>query len=241
MDPSWLDYMDSVMTALLAIAGLILANSYAQQRRLKIAEDRIGVYQELWRKVEPARASRLRKDNPLTRKEAEALARSLRCWYHQGGGGILLPIPTLKMFLLILEDLECLTTVVGPAAADELGKACIHRISILRTQLKIDLDIYDIDDRAQLKENVTKREFLQRACFDIKRWGRPHRWYRAKSFHWHHYTGRHRGWSRLAARSDPKTVGILQACPDHRGGQSADGAARRQGATRRRSSLGGDG
>lgn len=197
MDASVLDYVSVAVAGLLTIVGLIVANSYGRQRRLKVSEHRIKPYGQLWATMENASSRRIGQDKPLTPTEAETLAQDLRVWYHASdGGGMLLPIPTLKMFFLILDDLDELAKMVErPQEARVKGSDCLVHISVLRTQLKIDLDIYDIDERGQLEREGMDRQraFLRRSCFKVERWGRPDRWFRPRSFLWHYYTRRGKG------------------------------------------------
>lgn len=195
-----LEITDAIVTALLAVVGLVAANSYGRHRRLRISEERLKPYGLLWAATDVAKASRIAEERPLSRIEAAWLADKLQEWYYgDHGGALVLPIPTLKMLLLILGDLKRLAKASGEETGHTRdGYGVVVALSVLRTQLKIDLDIYDLDERAQLElpspgapVDVTRlRElFLRRACMDPKAWGRPDRWFRPKAFHWEHYSG----------------------------------------------------
>lgn len=194
----------------LGIAGLWAAHAYRRTRRLRLAEDRVGPYGKLWAAMGSSSASR-KSDRPLTPLEAREQLARLRGWYHgSNGGAMLLPIPTLKMLLIVIEDLKELASMGDPPdgrsgqdradVAEHLGHGCLAGISLLRTQLKIDLDVYDIDEGPQLRRHAEtaaekaelerSRDFLARACVDLDHWGRPRRWSRQDSFHWNHYDGR---------------------------------------------------
>lgn len=198
------NWVEALGPMLLGVAGLWAAHSYQRTRRLKLAEDRVGPYGKLWHAMAASNAAR-RSKRPLTPAEAQTQLAALRAWYHgDHGGAMLLPIPTLKMLLLIIKDLGDLAAIgdpppgrCGQAPADEArrrGVQCLAEISLLRTQLKIDLDVYDVDERGQLQrleksEGNVGRRFLERACVNVDDWGRAPRWWRDRPFHWEHYDG----------------------------------------------------
>jgi hypothetical protein len=227
-------WIEALGPLLLGIAGLWAAHSYQRGRRLRLAEDRVGPYGKLWWAMSTSRASR--RSSPLTPLEAQHQLDRLRAWYHDDhGGAMLLPIPTLKMLLLIMQDLEALAALgvppdgeCGRARVDECRRrstACLAAISLLRTQLKIDLDVYDVDEGPQLRRppapedtedeadhRSAGRAFLRRACVDVDNWGRAPRWWHGpKPFHWHHYDGRRSGEVTPLGRQCPNVTEEEQA------------------------------
>lgn len=191
-----LEILFAVVASLLTVGGWLAGYSYGRLRRLRIAQDRVQPYGKLWAATEMSRASRIASGEPLTSDEARCQAKKLRDWYYSDhGGAMLLPIPTLKMLLLILHDLDILSNddALNDSVRELLGSAILVEISVLRSQLKIDLDVYDLDEGAQLRKRARSdddyhpRMFLKRACMDVEAWGRPERWWRNSPFHWRHY------------------------------------------------------
>ncbi len=220
-----LRWIEALGLLLLGIAGLWAAHAYGRARRLRLAEDRVAPYGKLWAAM-AASSARRKSDRPLTPREAQAQLDRLREWYHGShGGAMLLPIPTLKMLRLVMADLEKLSELGQPpdgecgrdcaAKARRLGDGVLAGMSLLRTQLKIDLDVYNVDEGPQLRRRAVKpvdeadlerdRNFLARACVDLEFWGRPRRWPWSDSFHWNHYDGRRFG----------TVTPLYEPCPDY--------------------------
>jgi hypothetical protein len=105
--------------------------------------------------------------------ERQKLYESMVVWYFHTGGGIFLPAASRNLFVAVRSNLVCPIQSLKPAPlAEELGglsepdaerrRGCvvIHQASLLRTQLKSDLDLHfgfgyysalRADDRAFLK------------------------------------------------------------------------------------------
>lgn len=184
------DVIDVVLTAAIGVVGLVALHSYGRQQRLKIADQRWGPYRALWHIT-----SRARSGAALTPVAATRLRGKLLSWYYDDGNALVLPLPTQRMVLAILGDLQARADgrTWPPNPVPRHGDDAIAReVSILRTQLKIDLDVYSIDERGFLRrgDRTVERNFLERCGFDTTWWGRPERWYRPNAFKWDLY---HRG------------------------------------------------
>lgn len=95
------DIADVVVTAFLGVAGLLLGLSWYRDHQLKIAEERLSAYRNLWKLMEAASPTRTEAggEGPLTRKEAKELDRRLGSWYYNDGHGLLLTLRTSDLYL----------------------------------------------------------------------------------------------------------------------------------------------
>lgn len=223
---------DLVVKVALGVIGLLAVRTYQQHRRLRLAQDRLQPYAALW-----AATGLMRSGVAMTPALARKLESDLREWYYgEHGGALVLPIPTLKMLLLLLEDLRALgksdpNPDGGKVKSTAARKRVKVAVSLLRTQLKLDLDVYDVDERRQLghvRENGDtnlpglRRDVLAAACVNPEHWGRAPRLGRQKAFHWGHYSG---------TGIDGHVVALNEPCP-----KSPAGAKQTQSAASSRAS-----
>jgi hypothetical protein len=165
-----------VITTALAIVGLYLAHSLRRQQRLTIAEQRIEAYRELWGEMHVARPSRVdppERLRPLSPNEAAELHAAMTKWYFEGGHGMLLPHATREMYLEAKRRLGLYALEDPDGEWDETGKRVMRNLSLLRSQMKSDLDIYGVFYFDAL--DAGDLEFIQAAGLDPRRWGRPRR------------------------------------------------------------------
>jgi hypothetical protein len=170
-----LGWMDFIVGALIAVIGLWLGASFHRQQRLKIADQRLEAYRALWELMEVARPTRTDEDNPvekggpLTQKEALSLYKKMTHWYYGNGNGILLPDETKRLYL------EAKKRLAGFAAGSEDwmggGKRRIRELSLLRTQMKVDLAIYGMPFIVGMKDEDD--EFLRAADINPLGWASP--------------------------------------------------------------------
>ncbi len=225
-----LGLLDLVVTVALGGIGVLGVSTYRQHRRLRLAQDRLQPYAALWKATGKSRAN-----TTMTPELARELEKDLRDWYFgKHGGALVLPIPTLKMLLLLLDDLEAVGKSDLPdpdgdkAGSTEAADRVKQAVSLLRTQLKLDLDVYGEDEGRQLRALARRvvdpadvdlrRDVLEAACIDPDRWGRASRGRRKSPwFHWDHYGG---------TGLDGKVIALKDPCPDSAAGarmaQSAD-------------------
>jgi hypothetical protein len=118
---------------------------------------------------------------PLGDAERHALHKDLDRWYFDDGNGIFMPRLTRNMFVTVQHNLSCPVESIRPeaptasAAVDperRRGCICIRQLSLLRTQLKIDLSLhFGFSHLSHIHPG--DREFL-RTC-GISPWRRPWR------------------------------------------------------------------
>lgn len=157
-----------VVTSVIALVGLYAANSLRRQQRLKIAEKRISAYRALWEVMEPARITRLDEEGgqgPITPAEAVGIRKEMIHWYYAGGNGILLTQATKSLYLLACRRLI--------AKGENDGFQRMRELSILRTQMALDLDPFDV----VFLPDYSDSEFLSDAGIDPRRWARGP-WYK---------------------------------------------------------------
>ena len=79
---------DLLIGSAVTIVGLYLTHSLRRQQRLKVAEQRMASYRELWKLMEVARPTRLEPweaAGPVTHAEARGLYASMTHWYSVRG------------------------------------------------------------------------------------------------------------------------------------------------------------
>jgi hypothetical protein len=184
-----------VITTVLAVIGLYLAHSLRRQTSLKIAEQRIASYGELWKLMGVVRPTRLTKAEmsgvlatddarsevgPLTRGEASSLYRAMTRWYFDAGNGMLLTDTTKWLYLEAKHRLGEFAAGDNPEWERE-GTRRISELSLLRLQMRSDLDIYGVSYFGE-PGGDDDRAFLDAAGIDPTKWGRPP---------WHRRFGKH--------------------------------------------------
>ena len=181
-----MDAADLVITSVIAVIGLYLAHSLRRQTSLKIAEQRITSYRELWKLmgvVRPTRLSEAERSGvlatddthsgvgPLTRDEASSLYQAMTRWYFDAGNGMLLTNTTKWLYL------EAKKRLGDFAAGDNTewereGERRINELSLLRLQMRSDLDIFGVSYFGE-PDDDDDRAFLEAAGIDPTKWGRP--------------------------------------------------------------------
>jgi hypothetical protein len=187
LDASWAQVAGTVF---LGLVGLWLAQNYRRQVRLKLAERQVDAYARLWTLTAPASPERT---TPLTPDDLRALREEMSRWYFTDGDGIFASAATRDLYVAVRNNLTCPITELRPTMlarelaavpADEAerrrGCAVIRQMSLLRTQLKIDLALhFGFTYYSRLRPD--DRAFL-RAC-GLSPWRRPWRsgpWRRAR-------------------------------------------------------------
>ncbi len=167
MNANWAQVVGTVFVG---VVGLWVAHNYRRQIRLKLAERQVDAYTALWTTTSSATPERT---TPLDLDERQKLYDSMVDWYFHTGSGIFLPGATRDLFVGVRSNLVCPIPSLKPASlAEELaslsetdaerrrGCVVIRQVSLLRAQLKSDLDLYfdfnyysvlRADDRAFLK------------------------------------------------------------------------------------------
>jgi hypothetical protein len=177
------------ITSVIAIIGLYLAHSVRRQTSLKIAEQRIASYGELWKLMGVVRPTRLGEAErsgvlatddahsqvgPLTPDEASSLYRDMTRWYFDAGNGMLLTDRTKWLYLEAKRRLGDFAAGDNPEWERE-GERRINELSLLRLQMRSDLDIYGVSYFGE--PNDEGKAFLKAAGIDPRGWARP-RWHK---------------------------------------------------------------
>jgi hypothetical protein len=184
-----MELADLLVGLAVTIIGLYLTHSLRRQQRLKVAEQRMASYGELWKLMEIARPTRLEAweaAGPLTRKEARGLYADMTHWYFGTAHGMLLTETTKKLYLRTKASLGQYVVGTDPDW-QHAGRRAIRELSLLRQQMKLDLDIYGVSyfdegEDVEGDEEVEKRKkqeeeddeaFLRSAGINPRRWARP--------------------------------------------------------------------
>ena len=171
-----MDVAQFLITSAIAVIGLYLAHSFNRQQRIKIAEQRVEGYRKLWGQMFVARPTRVEPPEnlgPLTPEEAASLHAEMTKWYFEGGNGMLLPHDTREMYLAVKRRLARYASA-SQSDSDEAGRRAMRDLSVLRSQMKSDLQIYGVFYFETLNDG--DRELIRLSGLDPDRWGRP--WYR---------------------------------------------------------------
>jgi hypothetical protein len=81
---------------------------------------------------------------PLTPEEAGCLHRQMTKWYYECGNGMLLPHDTREMYLKAKERMGFYAIEGGKPDSQKAGQQVMRELSLLRSQMKSDLDIYGV-------------------------------------------------------------------------------------------------
>ncbi|MGR6320663.1 hypothetical protein Q2K19_22495 [Micromonospora soli] len=114
----------------------------------------------------------------LTLGERQALDRRLMDWYYRDGNGMLLESATHQIFLTAKHNLTCRTSQLRPTGLMELlpetmsgdqkrGCLAIRQLSLLRTQMKVDMAIYGRPYVADLTDHEVA--FLRQCRIGLRR------------------------------------------------------------------------
>ncbi|MGH2933892.1 MAG: hypothetical protein ACRDL2_05175, partial [Gaiellaceae bacterium] len=166
-----------VVGVLIPGAGLYLGNSVRLRTREEVksavASKRLPAYASLWEMTKVASPMRGR---PLSSEERSGLFDEMTDWYYDGGQGMLLTEQTRNIYLTAKRNLTCAdgdllpssvalrVTKEGDAAR---GQASIDQLSLLRTSMRADVEIFtEPYDQDLGDEDVA---FLEACGVDLRR------------------------------------------------------------------------
>jgi hypothetical protein len=191
-------WAQAIGTVFLALVGLWLAHNYRRQVGLKLAERRIDAYMGLWALMADASPGRT---EPLDQDERQRLRDDMNRWYFAEGNGIFMSTPARDLWVAVQANLTCPVESMRPPSlvglADEdaerrRGCVCISQVSLLRHQMKADVNLHaDLYYHTGLR--VEDRDFLLACGLSPRR--RP--WRRA----------------RMRMRTTPPTMCVCGGCP----------------------------
>jgi hypothetical protein len=119
----------------------------------------------------------------LSREERFKLFDHMTDWYFADGHGMLLDSLTREIYLLAKQNLVCADKDLVPSVKrstalneKERAELSIRQLSLLRSQMKKDVEVYGIPFEAELTDE--DKAFLVHCGADLRRapWSRP--WYR---------------------------------------------------------------
>jgi hypothetical protein len=174
----------TVVGVVLTGAGLYFAYNHRRQVQLQITETRLKAYAGLWSMMEVAAPMRTPNGGSLSAEERLRLFDHMTAWYFTGGNGMMLESVTREIYLRAKQNLVCPDEKLEPPDArastklseKERGDLSINQLSLLRSQMKTDIEVYGVPFHADLSNS--EREFLRLCGADLRRppWSRP--WYR---------------------------------------------------------------
>jgi hypothetical protein len=145
-------WSQAIGTVFLGLVGLWLAHNIRRQMRIKLAERQLDAYVRLWAITAMASPSRT---TPLDEAERRSLCDAMDRWYFDEGNGVFMPRVTRNLFVTAQTNLVCpvdslqpkvlaeeLTAVSIAEAEHRRGCVAIRQMSLLRTQLKVDLSLH---------------------------------------------------------------------------------------------------
>lgn len=173
-----IETLNLIITGILSAVGLYLAHNIQRQVALRVAEKRMDAYAKMWSKMDIASPTRIAEwkqvKEPLSSAEREKLFNELVEWYYKDGNGMLLGDGTRTMYLTVKDNLVCRVDYFEPPMVREKLKAMsldeqekirgyysIRQLSLLRTRMRADLEVYGKPYRQKLDK--CDRAFL-RAC-----------------------------------------------------------------------------
>jgi hypothetical protein len=168
--------MELVITSAITLAGLYLAHSLMRQQQVRVAQERLACYRDLWARMAVSRPDRLLAADgagPMTLDEARSMYDAFSTWYFDCSGGMMLTAPTLAMYLVAKRRLAA---SLSAARADEgswntESLSRMRELSLLRTQMKSDVAIYGRFYPGSL--SASDEEFLRACGFNPSRWACP--------------------------------------------------------------------
>jgi hypothetical protein len=168
--------MELAITSAITLVGLYLAHSLIRQQRVRVAEERVACYRELWELMAVARPDRLLAADgagPMTVEEAGTMYDRFSAWYFDRGRGMMLTAPTLAMYVVAKRRLAASLAAARAGEADWTKDSLsrMRELSLLRTQMKSDVAIYGRFYRGYL--GACDHEFLRACGLNPSRWARP--------------------------------------------------------------------
>lgn len=147
------EWTQAVSTVVLGVIGLWIANNYRRQVRASLSLRVSEAFSRLW---EISGETRFIKYWAIDEVARKTVAAEMRDWYFKHGDGMYLTAVSRSMFFDIAETLEGNPENMHPESVRRqfeklsqpdrekyLACVCRRQLSLLRTQLKNDLAVYD--------------------------------------------------------------------------------------------------
>lgn len=170
------DWASAGVTLVLGVAGFAVARNIRGDVRLRLAERRLQAYARLWSLMRVASPNA----DPLDEQRRWRLHAAFTDWYYANGDGMLLERVSRGVYFEAKDNLVRPTERVTPVLSrerlqrldgDELqrqrGLLAQRQLSLLRTQLKVDLAMYGRPYGPRL--GPEDRAFLTHCGVNVKR------------------------------------------------------------------------
>ena len=180
------DWLISFLTLVLTGVGLYLAHNYRRRAKIEVADERRVAYAELWALTQVAAPTLLDMNGPehvFPEAKRRQLYEAMTDWYYRDGNGMLLEATTRRIYLKAKHNLICPEEKLDPkglladlpqevADDDQRGCLSIRQLSLLRSQMKVDLAIFGLPWVGSLAKH--ERKFLTECgiCLDPNLWTR---------------------------------------------------------------------
>lgn len=171
------EWVGIAITAVVPGAAIYYGSNLRRRTRAeveaKVAEKRLPAYAALWETTKIASPMR---GTPLAPDERSQLFDDLTDWYYDDGHGMLLTEPTRNIYLGAKANLTCPAEKLVPAslrdrvAADgdaARGRASIDQLSLLRTSMRADVEIFTQPYDEELSRDDVA--FLEACKVDLNR------------------------------------------------------------------------
>ena len=146
----------SVAGVAIAVVGAFAARTVSQQNRVNLANAKRKAYAGLWQvtgEAAPSRLQQLGREGVLSPADRQSIHDHLATWYYTRGNGMLLDEPTRSLFLKAKDNLVAADAGLVPSgvlamlpadmtAEAQRGCMSIRQLSLLRTQMKAEFEIY---------------------------------------------------------------------------------------------------
>jgi hypothetical protein len=173
----WASIVTAASALLIAVVGWFVSLSFRTQTRAHMFEERLDAYAALWQQLGelPAKKESCADLDPAE-DDCVRIAHGLTAWYYTDGGGMFMTDPTRELWRALRDDL-----LAGRGGSLTLSR----QASLLRTQLKADLEVYygrhvsgdrlgSIAEVEFLKSTVLKPALFDELPWRIRGW----RWLR---------------------------------------------------------------
>ena len=171
----------AVVGVVLTGAGLYFAYNNRRQVQLQITEHRLQAYSGLWSIMRVASPMRTATGGALSGDERQRLFEQMTDWYFADGHGMLLESLTREIYLHAKHNLTCSDEELEPPAVAGSTKLSekvradlsISQLSLLRSQMKMDIEVYGVPFHAEL--DPVEEKFLKLCGANLRRppWSRP--------------------------------------------------------------------
>jgi hypothetical protein len=159
----WAAIVTAASAVLIAVVGWLVSLSFRTHTRAHLFEKRLDAYAALWQQLGELPVKAAKSDHDPAEDDCVRIAGTLTAWYYADGGGMFVTDPTRKLWQAVRENL----------LAGGGGRVTLSRqASLLRTQLKADLEVYYGRHlsgdrlRSEAEKDFLQSTVLESALFD---------------------------------------------------------------------------